>query len=268
MKEKLAQDAAAREVTREELLQENARLRGDLLTVAVRISHDLRTPLGGIVNTGELLKDMLIEKEPAAAELTDSLFVSVDEMSKLIGQIRIITRATADPKPKERVNMAEIVSGVLQRLESRFLKTEATVAEPGSWPEVNGVADWLEFIWWNFLANALQHAGEKPRIELNWRQEKEGFRFQVCDHGGGVPAEVRASLFQPFDSLHKPGSTYGLGLSVVQRLADLQGGDCGYEPNPKGGSCFYFTLPAYKHTDASCLSPAIPKIKSATKKSV
>jgi signal transduction histidine kinase len=243
MKEKLAH-GAAREITQEELLRENARLRGDLLTVAVRMSHDLRTPLGGIVNTGELLKEILIEKEPAAAELTDSLFVSVDEMSKLIAQIRFVAKASADPKPIERVNLAEIISGVLQRLESRILKKSATVVEPDSWPEVNGVADWLEFIWWNFLANALQHAGEKPQIELSWRQEKNGLRFQVCDSGVGVPAEVRARLFQPFDSLHKPDSTYGLGLSVVQRLVDLQGGNCGYEPNPKGGACFYFTLPA------------------------
>jgi signal transduction histidine kinase len=243
MKEKLAQDAA-REVTREELLQENARLRGDLLTVAVRVSHDLRTPLGGIVNTGELLQEILIEKEPAAAALTDSLFTSVDEMNKLIGQIRVITKASADPKPKERVNMAEIISGVLQRLESRILKAQATIAEPGSWPEADGVADWLEVIWWNFLANALQHAGEKPRIELSWRQEKNAFRFQICDSGGGVPAEVRAKLFQPFDSLHQPESGWGLGLSVVQRLVDLQGGSCGCEPNPKGGACFFFTLPA------------------------
>jgi signal transduction histidine kinase len=244
MKAELPQDAAAREVTREELLRENARLRGDLLTVAVRVSHDLRTPLGGIVNTGELLQEILIEKEPAAAALADSLFPSVDEMSKLIGQIRIITRATADSKPKARVNMAEIVSGVLQRLESRILKIQAKVTEPDSWPEVNGVADWLEFIWWNYVANALQHAGEKPQIELSWHQEKDGFLFQVCDSGGGVPAEVRARLFQPFDTLHKPGSTYGLGLSVVQRLVDLQGGDCGCEPNPNGGSCFFFKLPA------------------------
>jgi signal transduction histidine kinase len=244
MKEGIEQDAAAGNVTQDQLLRENARLRGDLRTVAVRISHDLRTPLGGIVNTGELLKEILTEKEPVAAALTDSLFISVDEVSKLIGQIRVITKASADPKPKERVKMAEIVSGVLQRLESRILKKSATVIEPDSWPEVNGVADWLEFIWWNFLANALQHAGEKSKIELNWRKEKNGFRFQVCDNGGGVPAEARARLFQPFDSLHKPGSTCGLGLSVVQRLVDLQGGDCGYEPNQKGGSCFYFTLPA------------------------
>jgi signal transduction histidine kinase len=267
MKAELEQDAAARKVTQDQLLCENARLRGDLLTVAVRVSHDLRTPLGGIVNTGELLKEILIEKEPASAALTDSLFTSVDEMSKLIGQIRVITKASADPKPKERVNMAEIVSGVLQRLESRILKKSATVAEPGSWPEVNGVADWLELIWWNFVANALQHAGEKPRIELNWHQEKDGFRFQICDNGGGVPAEVREKLFQPFDTLHKPGSTWGLGLSCVQRLVDLQGGNCGYEPLP-GGSLFFFTLPAAKHTDTSHLSPAIPKIKPATKTSV
>jgi signal transduction histidine kinase len=244
MKAELAQDAAARAATQDQLLRENARLRGDLLTVAVRVSHDLRTPLGGIVNTGELLKEILTEKEPAAAALTDSLFISVDEMSKLIGQIRVVTKASADPKPKARVHMAEIVSGVLQRLESRVLKKSATVAEPGSWPEVNGVADWLEFIWWNFLANALQHAAEKPQIELNWRQEKNGLRFQVCDNGVGVPAEIREKLFQPFDTLHKPDSRWGLGLSVVQRLVDLQGGDCGYEPNPKGGACFYFTLPA------------------------
>jgi signal transduction histidine kinase len=244
MKAELAQDTATRKVTQEQLLRENARLRGDLLTVAVRVNHDLRTPLGGIVNTGELLKEILVEKEPAAAALTDSLFTSADEMSKLIGQIRVITKASADPKPKARVNMAEIVSGVLQRLESRILKKPATVAEPGSWPEVNGVADWLEFIWWNFVANALQHAGERPQIELNWRQEKNGLRFQVCDNGVGVPAEVREKLFQPFDTLHKPDSGWGLGLSAVQRLVDLQGGNCGYEPNPKGGACFYFTLPA------------------------
>jgi signal transduction histidine kinase len=259
MKAEFEPDAAARKVTQDQLLLENARLRGDLLTIAIRVSHDLRTPLGGIVNTGELFREIFIEKEPAAAALTDSLFTSVDEMSKLISQICVIARASADPKTKERVNMAEIVSGVLQRLESRVLRKSAKVTGPDSWPEVNGVAGWLEFIWWNFLVNALQHAGEKPQIELSWHQETGGLRFQVCDNGSGVPAEVREKLFQPFDTLHKPGGTWGLGLSCVQRLVDMQGGNCGYEHLP-GGSLFFFTLPAVKPADASPLSPATPKI--------
>ena len=194
------------QATREDLLRENAQLRGDLLTMAHRISHDLRTPLGGVVNTGELLEEILKEKEPAAAALADSLFTSVDEMNKLIGQMRFVAKASAGPKPNERVNMAEIVAGVLQRLESLILKKSATVTEPASWPEVDGVADWLEFIWWNFISNALHHAGEKPQVELNWHQEKAGFRFQTCDNGDGVPAgKTRKTVISTISLLARNG---------------------------------------------------------------
>jgi signal transduction histidine kinase len=230
------------------ILRENERLRGDLLTIGIRVGHDLRTPLGGIVSVGEMLGETLADKYPASATLTDSLFTCADEITKLIGQVRIVTKASANPKSKEKVNMGEIVSGVLQRLESRILKRQATVIQPGSWPEVEGVTDWLEFVWWNFLINALQYTGEKTRIVLSWRMEKNQQRFQICDNGGGVPDEISEKLFQPFDSLHKPDSAHGLGLSIVQRLVELQDGDCGYEPNPEGDTCFYFTLPASKKT--------------------
>lgn len=229
--------------TTQELLRENARLRADLLTIATRVSHDLRTPLGGIFNTAELLKEILAKTNPDDAALTDLMLHSVDELTKLIGQVRVLTKATAEPKPKEWLKMELVVLGTLQRLESRIAKKSATVVEPDFWPEVNGVAEWLEFIWWNLLANALQHAGEKPRIELSWQKGGSGYRFQVCDHGHGVPTAAVAKLFQPFASLHQPGSTQGLGLSVVQRLVELQGGDCGYALTPNGGACFFFTLP-------------------------
>ena len=100
MKKGIEQDKAPL-VMQDQLLREITRLRGDLLTVAVRVSHDLRTPMGGIVNTGELLKDVLVEKEPAAAELTNALFTSVDEMTRLIGLIRFVAKASAEPKPNE-----------------------------------------------------------------------------------------------------------------------------------------------------------------------
>ena len=237
------QDETGRKVTPEQLLQENARLRGDLRTIATRINHDLRTPLGGIINTGELLREILAEKNPETLPLAGSLFTSVDEMAKLIGQLRLITKASADPKPKERANMGLIVAGALTRLESRILKQQAKIIQPDDWPDADGVPDWLELIWVNLLANALQHAGQKPCIELGWQKEKSGYHFQVMDNGGGVPPETMSKLFQSFDSLHNSGSTRGLGLSIVQRLVDLQGGQCGYAPNKPAGACFYFTLP-------------------------
>ena len=229
------------------LIRENVRLRGDLLTVAGRISHDLRAPLGGIVSTGEILQEILAEKEPSSVSLVNLLFVSVDELTRLIKSVSVVAKATAAPLAKKKVRMGEIVSGVLQQLESRKLKTQATIVEPGSWPEVDGVDSWLEVIWWNFLANALQHAGKPPRIEFGWRKETGKTLFWISDNGPGVPAGRSGKLFQPFDSLHEPGSTQGLGLSVVQRLVELQGGDCGHEANPTGGARFFFTLPASKH---------------------
>lgn len=229
------------------LVRENTRLRGDLLTVATRISHDLRAPLGGITSTGEILREILAEKDPASAALTDSLFTSVDELTRLIKSVSAVTKASAQPRAKGKVSMGEIVSGVLQQLESRKLKRRAVIVQPGSWPEVEGVDSWLEVIWWNFLANALQHTGKSPRIEFGWRESRDGgtetFQFWISDNGPGVPADRSNKLFQPFDSLHEPDSMQGLGLSVVQRLVELQGGDCGYEANPQGGAWFFFTLP-------------------------
>ena len=223
------------------LVRENARLRGDLRTIATRISHDLRTPLGGIVTPGEVLKEVLKEREPSLVTFADSMLDSAEEISRLITRVSFVAKASSNPSPKQTVAMGEVVSETLQRLESLKLKKKATVAEPDSWPEVRGVGTWLGTIWWNLLSNAMQHGGKSPHIELGWRQESEKKRFWVRDHGGGV-ADPNLKLFQPFDSLHELSSGQGLGLSIVQRLVELQGGECGYERHVPV-ACFFFTLP-------------------------
>jgi signal transduction histidine kinase len=242
MKEEIKPDATFCNGTQDQLLRENARLRGDLLTIARRISHDLRTPLGGIITTSEMLKEILAEKSPSSAQHIIPILDSVDGMSKLIERVSFVLKASANPIFKKRMKMDEAVFRALQCLESKILKKNVTVFEPSSWPEVNGVSIWLEVVWWNLLVNALQYGNS--HIELGWREEKEGFRFWVGDNGVGIPMEKRDKLFQPFNSLHEPDTAQGLGLSIVQRLVELHGGGCGCEPRAEGGSCFYFLLPA------------------------
>ncbi|HUC83753.1 MAG TPA: histidine kinase dimerization/phospho-acceptor domain-containing protein, partial [Candidatus Acidoferrales bacterium] len=89
--------------------QENARLRGDLLTLAQRFSHDLRTPLGGIVSTAEALREILAVHDASAVPLADSLLTSAEDMTQLIKQISFVARASARPLPKTSVHMAEAV---------------------------------------------------------------------------------------------------------------------------------------------------------------
>jgi K+-sensing histidine kinase KdpD len=221
--------------------EENERLRGDLLTIASRISHDLRTPLGGILTAAEVLREMLAEvKQPET--LTKAILDSVDDMTRLIRQISFVTRATAQPQPLKPVNMSHVFANVQQRNQRLITRRVAVVIEPPSWPEVDGVADWLECVWSSFLTNALQHTPEKVRIELSWREENGRCRFGVADNGGGVREDLRSTLFYPFHMLHKPDGPRGLGLSIAQRLMELQGGSCGYEPLPDG-SFFCFSLP-------------------------
>jgi signal transduction histidine kinase len=224
------------------LLEENAQLRGDLLTIGRRVSHDLRTPLGGISISIELLKELLAGND-AAADAIKSLNISLDEISHLIKSLSILARATSSPPPMEKVFMGEIVRVVSQQLERKTLEKGATLSIPDVWPEVSGNPGWMEFIWWNFLANSLQYGGSK--IELGWSKKPDCFHFWIHDNGKGVSAEMRELLFQPFDSLHRPDSTRGLGLSIVRRLVDLQGGRCGYQADA-GGSRFFFTLPEKK----------------------
>ena len=231
-------------VAQHQLVRENARLHGDLRTVAYRITHDLRTPLSGISSAGEALKEIVIEHEPASDGLTKSLFDSVEDLGRLIDRVSQVTRASLNPVSKIAVPMGEVVWAVLQRQERQILRKRAEVLQPGNWPEVKGVAAWLEAVWGNLLRNALQHANEPARIELGWNQANEGFRFWVADNGNGISSENLPALFQPFHLLHHTNARKGLGLSIVQRLVELQGGDCSYEPGSGGGSRFCFTLPA------------------------
>lgn len=226
--------------------RENQRLRGDLRTVARRITHDLRSPLSGIVSTGDMLKELLSETEPQAGEFAAPLFRSVDHLVKLIERFGILLNASAQPLLPGKVLMGDAVANALQRLEYLCWEKKITIQRPAEWPEVQGVQSWIEPMWWNLAHNAVQHTPGVKHVEVGWDRMDDGYRFWVRDDGPGVPPERRAKLFQPFNMLHEPGASKGLGLTTVQRFAELQGGKCGYEALEGGGSRFWFWLPAVR----------------------
>jgi signal transduction histidine kinase len=228
---------------RHALQRENQRLRGDLKTVARRVTHDLRSPLGGIVSTADMLKEILSETDPQSGAMADPLFRSVDSVVSLIERVGVLLNATAQPMLPGKVAMATAVSNTLQRLERLTLEKKVKVQTPPDWPEAQGVQNWVELIWWNLIRNALLHAEGLTRIELGCGPRDGACRFFVHDDGPGVPEARRSKLFQPFHLLHEHGSAKGLGLATVQRLVEMQGGACGYEPTQGGGACFWFELP-------------------------
>jgi signal transduction histidine kinase len=225
------------------LMRDNARLRGDLLTVARRVNHDLRSSLSGVMTASEVIKEILSVDKPEDVELIQPVVDSAAEIARLIDQVSFVTKATAAPNAPQALAMDELVWRGLSRVEGRIHERKAHVAHAEIWPEVMGVASWIEGIWADLILNALDHTGANPHIELGWSESGTEQRFWVDDRGPGVAVEKRAGLFKPFNRLAEPGSMRGFGLSVVQRLVGLQGGHCGYEPREGGGARFYFTLP-------------------------
>lgn len=225
--------------------REFARLRGDLKAVARRVNHDLRSPLGGITTTAELIKELLGESNAELASLTDPLFDSAQSMIRLMDRISFMARAVTDRPTKSPVVMLEVVWAAEQRLQRQLMRRKVTIRHPEGWPEVSGVAAWLEVVWLNLMGNAIEHSAAGAEVQLFWELAgTRELRFGIRDTGRGVPAAKRGQLFYPFHLLQQPNSPHGLGLPIVRRLVEMQGGGVQCDFPETGGSVFSFTLPA------------------------
>ncbi len=97
----------------------------------------------------------------------------------------------------------------------------------------------LDLVVGNLLSNAARYAGGATALVV--REHAGVVELTVTDAGPGVPADVRADLFQRYrrDSANRPG----LGLFVSREVARANGGDLTYAERPEGGSTFRLTLP-------------------------
>ena len=226
-----------------DLRRSHERLRGDLATFGSRIAHDLRTPLGGVLTTTEMLREVLAEDAPADVPLTQPILDSTEGLVKLIERASFFARASASMEPSQRVNMGTPFWNAYQQLESTLIEAQSTFTYPSDWPTVQGHESWLEAIWRSLLTNAIQHGKPGTRIEAGWSDDPAGQRFFMRNEGV-VPADKRARLFFPFHRLHEPGSPRGLGLPMVRQLVEREGGRCEFADLTDGRVEFSFVLPA------------------------
>ena len=224
-----------------ELLRENLQLRGDLKTIARRVAHDARTPLGCIQTVGELIRGAPPANQAALLESLALIDTSTAELNLLVDRVSALVRATLDPLPPAIFPMGPAVESALRQLPPEQEAAARQIRQPAAWPEAEGVATWTETVWWNLIRNALMHGGEGP-VQLGWTRENATIRFWVSS-AGALPPDAFPRLLRRFHQLHQQPSA-GFGLSVVERLVALQGGQCGYETADGNRAVFFFTLPA------------------------
>jgi two-component system sensor histidine kinase KdpD len=102
----------------------------------------------------------------------------------------------------------------------------------------------LEQILLNLIGNAIRHGPPNTAVTVAV-ENADCVRVRVMDHGAGIPQELRARVFEPFERFDpESGAGTGLGLAVSRRLAELLGGSLGVEDTPGGGATFVLTLPS------------------------
>ena len=229
--------------SREETTQE--RYRGNLLRA---ISHDLRTPLSGIMGTSEMLMDMTTPDDPRY-EMAKDVYMDADWLHALVENILNLTkvqdgRLTLDKAPEA---VEEVIGAALMVLEKRFPGRNIEVHIPDSLLMVPMDARLITQVLVNLLDNAGKHTPEDKEISISVEELDHQVRFCVADRGSGIAPEDLPHIFQMFYTTPSQGADakpgVGLGLSICQSIVEAHGGTITAENRQGGGAQFSFIIP-------------------------
>ncbi len=225
---------------------EQERYRGNLLRA---ISHDLRTPLAGIMGTSEILMDMSGGQDPRYG-LAEAIYRDADWLHALVENILSLTRLQEgrmvlqkSPEPIE-----EVVGAAIHHFSKRAPGREITVNVPDELLMVPMDAKLIQQVLINLMDNALKHTAAQEEISVTVTGENGFARVCVADRGSGIRKEDLPNVFQMFYTSRSRRldavQGIGLGLSICDAIVKAHGGEIGACNRTDGpGAMFTFTLP-------------------------
>ncbi len=212
------------------------------------ISHDLRTPLNGILGYAQILaRDTSLDSR--TREAVSIIEKSGNHLLNLINDILDVSRIEAQklvlsPEPFRLTSFLDDIADIVTLQASQKgldLHTDFDSGLPGV---VVGDQKRLRQILLNLLHNAVKFT-ESGDIWFRARPTDGLITFEVEDTGAGIPEDQLEEVFSPFKQLTKHIQTEegtGLGLAIVKRLVAMMGGSVQVESRPGEGSRFYFTI--------------------------
>ncbi len=105
--------------------------------------------------------------------------------------------------------------------------------------------DRIQLAFANLLSNAIRHSPAGSAVTLRAATPDGWVRFEVADHGPGIPKELHQAIFEKYFQVPGTSATgAGLGLFIAKEIVHAHGGEIGVESEPGKGSVFWFKLPA------------------------
>ena len=206
-------------------------------------SHDLKAPLRGIANLAQWIEDDLEDRmDDATREHLHLLRGRVARLEGLIGGILAYSRAGRDRGQVERVDVAALAAECWELLAA---PPTAKIVIADGLPTVMTSRPQLQQVLMNLMGNAVKYnPGRELTVEVGSRGRSGRFHeLYVSDNGVGIAPEYHEKiwgLFQTLERRDKIEST-GIGLSIVRKIVESQGGTTRVESRPGEGATFVFT---------------------------
>ena len=229
---------------------ETERLRSNLLR---SISHDLRTPITGIIGSSSVILENYKDiDEEIKKELINNIYDDASWLSRSIENVISITRVDEDRLEikKSLEVVEEIVGEAIHRVKRFSNKRKITVELPDEVIMVNVDGLLIEQVIMNLIDNAIRHTPENLEIKVKVSKVENYIQFEVEDQGSGLKEEDLPHIFDRFytkskeKSLEKRG--IGLGLAICKSIVEAHKGDIKAFNNKMGGATFRFKIPYMK----------------------
>ena len=217
------------------------------------VSHELRSPLNGIKSWTHVLENQLRDADPGIRRALAGIMIGVEHQVRLIDDLLDVTRAMGGNlgMAKQPMPLLPVLADAVESLRATAIEKGLTLTtEYGIGDrEIHGDPDRVRQIFVNLLSNAVKFTPDGGQIRVAAAVDGSMARIEVRDNGIGIPAEFVPYLFDPFRQAEQGTSSrrqqgLGLGLALVQRLAELHGGYANCESaGPNRGSTFRVFLP-------------------------
>lgn len=229
------------DITEQEFAERNRR------EFTANVSHELKTPLQGIIGSAELIENGMVKPD----DLPRFVGHIHDEAARLVTLIDDIIRLSqldeGDAMPTEPVDLLAVSQEAAENLHDAAAARGVTVSVTGQPAVIPGVRRLIYEIVYNLCDNAIKYNRDGGRVDVTVAADAGGSSITVADTGIGIAPEHQRRVFERFyrvDKSHsKASGGTGLGLSIVKHAVQYHHGRIELESTPGTGTTIRVVFP-------------------------
>jgi signal transduction histidine kinase len=226
----------------------------ELETFNYSASHDLRGPLGAIINFAAILKEDYGDGLGRGVEHLDRIINSATAAVSMMDALLAYSRSGRTELRRQPLAMHLLVREVIAEVSASTPGLDSSVSI-GDLPDAFADENLTRLVLTNLIGNAFKfvRAGDKPQVEISGSVDEHQIVYVVRDEGVGFDMRFADKLFRVFERLHTSADGYqghGVGLAIVARVVRRHGGRVWAQSAEGRGATFYFTLPRVEDSRA------------------